>query len=46
MIFFGESLHDCFVERLHNLFWWIGCVIFLLRSCMILCVERLSDFCV
>ena len=63
MILFVERLHDfCFVvERLCAflceevawfLFWWRGCVIFLLRGCMILCwevvwflcMERLFDF--
>ena len=39
-----ESLGAFFVERLHDFFWWRGCVIFLLGGCMILCVERLWDF--
>ena len=36
MIFFLESLHGFFVKRVHNFFWWTGCLIFL--------VERLHAF--
>ena len=34
--FFCEELGAFFVERLHDFFWWRGCVIFF--------VERLHDF--
>ena len=33
-----EILHDCFV--------WRDCMSFLSRGCVILCVDRLCDFCV
>ena len=37
MIFFWESLHEFFVERLHDFVFWR-------RGCVILCVESLPDF--
>ena len=36
--FFLWRVHDFFMERLHDFF--------LLRGCVILCLERLRDFCV